>query len=158
MSLISYKRTFRITAAHFSHQDCYDLLWDEDSAPGGGDWMFLVRNTHGHDFKIEITVGGNVPTAEGLDWVISDEELEYNIDKWRNINLSTHPDFMGPRIRATTENIARVLADKIQALSKEIQWTEVSVWEGPDIVATATSAVDLGEILDSQQEWLTTHG
>ena len=134
-----YKRTFHLSISHFNDQKCYDILWGAlDHSAYDLDWIYMLQNTHGHNLKVEIAISGDVPTAAGQDYVVSDEDLERVIMSYNNTNLSVHVDFTESRIRATTENIARLLLDKVSQMSDNISAVQVSVHENDDVVATAS--------------------
>ena len=60
-------------------------------------------------------------------------ELESIVRSWDNCNLSVHNDFAA--LRATTENMARLLCFKLQAAFRGIEFT-VQVRENPEIEVT----------------------
>jgi 6-pyruvoyl-tetrahydropterin synthase len=112
---MQYVRTYRFSAAHFNSSATYQLVWGWSDC--GGDAycrqdvvMLALADIHGHNFKIEVHVSGSVP-KEG--WLIDDVELEKVVMEWANTNLSMHPDFIDRKLRATTENMASLLYQKL---------------------------------------------
>lgn len=142
-----YVRTFHIQAAHFSTRQAYDIVWqvfDRSELPENlykvAKGMTLqaglakaFTQIHGHNFRIAVCIDGT-PDAQGF--VIDDQRLADLVNQWNGINLSMHYDFLVPRQRATTEQMALTLKSKINtlvALGSEV--VSVRVNETDDIFA-----------------------
>lgn len=104
-----------------------------------------LAQVHGHNFVVEIEVKGVL--KDGAEWVIDERALASAVESWNNANLSVHPDFTSVNARATTENMARILGLKVRDIARqrdpdlpgsvEILDTNITVWERPEIKATA---------------------
>lgn len=111
---MKYQRTFEIHAAHFNRDLPYKHIWgmsnsDTLSKPT---MLGLLCDIHGHNFKIDIELFSTnfIPK---IGWLVDDEELARVVNEWHGQNLSVHPDFLDQKIRATTENMAAVLFNKL---------------------------------------------
>ncbi len=111
------------SAAHFLK--LYDGSWE---------------NRHGHQWKVAVTV-----RSEGLDsmGVVVDFEalkpaFEKVLDEFNEISLNDHPDFKDGALNPSTENIAKVICERLSKRlgSKNAQITKVTVWETPDASAS----------------------
>jgi 6-pyruvoyl-tetrahydropterin synthase len=125
--LTSYRRSFEFPAAHFNGEECYKFLraYDEGHPLTQIEWFNLLKNCHGHNFKIDIEVTG---FFNRHGFVIADEDLEALIKPWENTNLSLHDDFRKHGWRATTEYMAKVLAEKIDEIVT-VTRIQIRVWE-----------------------------
>lgn len=143
-----YSHTFLVQAAHFNGQKSYDLLQSmrEGSNLTVQAMKELLRDVHGHNFQIEVTVESEVFDPEQA-FVLDDIEMQKIVMEWNNTNLSVHPDFMDAQnegetkgIRATTENMAALLSNKIANLLEEGS-VEVIVHETDEIYASCIADV-----------------
>jgi 6-pyruvoyl-tetrahydropterin synthase len=123
---ITYSRTVEFFAAHFN-ETAYPkfqkflgrLSVDKGFPPDDyRDLVDLLIDIHGHNFRAEITVHG-FTKEKYSGYLISDEVIAEVVNEWAGINVSMHKDFLGTHspyrnaIRATTENMANMLAEKI---------------------------------------------
>jgi 6-pyruvoyl-tetrahydropterin synthase len=137
-----YERTYHFSAAHFTSPSGYELLWrvvdGEQLSPS--QLRTLLEDIHGHNYKVDVTVNAEV---QKMALLISDIELTRCVMQWSGVNLPLHDDFVNQRIRATTENIARILANKVEklVLSTPCQ-IKITVWETQDIAVTEERVVD----------------
>ena len=92
-------------------------------------WQCLQR-THGHNFEVVVSVEGAQIDESG--YLVDDERITSAVMAWDNCNLSVHPDFFGRGLRATTENMVRLLIEKLRPLASA---GEVQVYERPEIMA-----------------------
>lgn len=143
-SSIQYERTYRFSASHFNLRSTYESVWGMRAAgiqnpPSGliavdvGVLEKCFLDIHGHNFKATVNFEGEVLSKDG--WLIDDVSVEKVIMEWSGINLSMHPDFIATRERATTENMAKKLLQKLRA-----RWPlakRVIIWETDDIFAVA---------------------
>lgn len=121
-----YVRSFEVSAAHFNGQAEYDA-WAR------GDYKTACEGTHGHNFKITVEAEARVEGAFPI--VIGDEHLAEIVNAWQHQNLSVHRDFLIHHKRATTEEIARVLREKIMRDYPIL--VQVTVEETEDQIAIA---------------------
>jgi len=138
-----YTRTFTFSAAHFNGERTYQnyytwLDWIECRNVLSRDEAItlidlVLRDCHGHDFKVEIDAAGK-PDARGI--LVLDEELEQQVKRWDRTNISIMPEFVERRCRATTEAMAEDLHGRLMLLYPNVTFT-VKVWEVPDLYATA---------------------
>jgi len=142
---VKYIRRYRLQSCHFNDQSTYDsyematarLVEDVEQVSKVELRMALqqalscAKDTHGHNFLIEIEVGGQFG-HHGQDWLVSDMEMEALVLQWDNTNLSTHPDFEGKR--ATTEWMAALLREKLLDAFQGREFC-VRVFENDDICA-----------------------
>lgn len=135
---MQYVRTFILQAAHLNSAKAYEIIWAAASMShfASQDLLAAVRDCHGHNFKIEVALEGDM--LIGSPWLVDDVTLTALVMEWDNTNLSVHPDFIENRERATTENMADVLLAKLRThLGKELV-KRVTVWETDHIYAVAT--------------------
>lgn len=115
---MQYHRTFTISAAHFNSEQEYEAFYRvmrarlDPTLLRYEDVCRCIENVHGHNFVIDIDVKG---TPEGRRWLVDDADLVEIVRDWDNTNLSLHPDFTTPQLRATTENMAKLLRRKLEA-------------------------------------------
>jgi 6-pyruvoyl-tetrahydropterin synthase len=137
-----YHRTFHISIAHFNDQFPYVLAWSMASdklhqrtcAYTNDEVLAMMHKCHGHDLKVEVLVEGFM--EEGDDWLVDDPEMESVVKAWDNCNVSLHPDFLKKQLRATTENMARLLQEKMVARFKSVSLCVVRIYETADIYVT----------------------
>lgn len=94
---------------------------------------------HGHDYRVEITVEGEIDPETGmvvelggLDRLLEEEVVE----PMDHAFLNDLPDFTGQREIPTTENIARVVWDRVAPrLPDGCRLDRVRVREGRDLWA-----------------------
>lgn len=131
-----YRRQFRLQAAHFNSLGSYLDVW---ATIGRRETttLSLLKDIHGHNFKIIVEIRGMMK-HDGA-WLVDDVALEEIVMSWNNCNLSVHDDFLVNRLRATTENMAHVLMDKLAAskpiLDANATVRGVRVYETDDIFA-----------------------
>jgi 6-pyruvoyl-tetrahydropterin synthase len=133
-----YHRTFNISIAHFNGADIYRALAQANECAEAGDYenafVLLKDNVlpeiHGHNLVVEVKIGGLMRAGPFL---IDDDLLRKEVEKWHNKNLSMFPnDFPG---RATTEIIADKLCWSIYVLCSKKMSVAVTVHETPEIFA-----------------------
>lgn len=129
-------RTTRFAAAHrYSRPD-----WsDERNAQTFG--LCARPSFHGHSYRCDVTVTGELDPETGfivdlglLDRVL-DEEVRERFDH-RNINVDV-PEFGDGRLIPTGENLARFIAERVQArLGDTARVTRVTVAEDDTLEVT----------------------
>jgi 6-pyruvoyl-tetrahydropterin synthase len=135
---MQYKRTFRFSACHFNDRKAYEGYWrflSKDwrrTTPYLKEVAYAFRETHGHNFVVTITAQGKPDPKEG--WLVEDTAIEKMIAIWTNKNLSVLADFVQTRERATTENMALKLRNKLDAAFPAVSFV-VEVQETPDVSA-----------------------
>lgn len=98
-------------------------------------------NFHGHGYTCDVTVTGDVDPATGMliDLGVFDRALDAEIGQrfdHRNINLDV-PEFADGRLVPTGENLARFIAERVQAaLGSAVRVVEVVVAEDDTMRAT----------------------
>jgi len=142
---VEYNRAFTIQSCHFNDERTYDAHDKAMAAAVTGDYFNgftglcdVLRDSHGHNFEISISARANeLLTSEcergGQSWVVDDEVLRDMVAMWDNTNLSVHKDFEG--VRATTENMARILRRKLREAFPDVQFA-VRVRENFDVEAS----------------------
>lgn len=95
---------------------------------------------HGHNWKVSV-----VMRSEGLDsmGVVADFEalkprLKKVLAEFHEISINDHPDFKGGKLNPSTENIAKVICEKLAGSfqSPGARIVKVTVWETPDASAS----------------------
>jgi 6-pyruvoyl-tetrahydropterin synthase len=138
-----YHREFEFSAAHFNSERAYEIAWNcnllsaDRESPSPEDTWFVLADIHGHNFRIEVDVVAELESHQTTPWVIDDEALATIVMRWAGCNLSTHPDFYKEKTRATTENMANILLERLVSAFPDVTVTEVKVWETRDIYAVA---------------------
>lgn len=148
---MKYRQQYTIQACHFNGSDEYAAYHDyldllaipeglgESNIKSASDALRAARliegcarNSHGHNFVIEIEAVGAVPPEVGFvidEWALRDVVME-----WNDTNLSMHPDFKTRR--ASTENMADIMAEKVLGIAgPNVRRVTVKVWERPEICA-----------------------
>ena len=95
---------------------------------------------HGHDWKVAVRVQSKALDRIGV--VVDFEPLKVSLHKvlgeFNERCFNDHPDFANGKLNPSTENIARLIYDRLKtALPAESKLiTKVSVWETPDAQAS----------------------
>jgi len=104
-------------------------------------------NYHGHTYTCDVTVGGSIDETTGMivDLAVLDRILAAEVrDRFdhRNINLDV-PEFGDGKLIPTGENLARYVAQRVQAAlvrerggRTDVKVIEVRVAEDPTLSAT----------------------
>ena len=130
--------TRRVTFAA-AHRYRIDEWSDEQNVATFG--LCARPNYHGHSYVCDVTVTGNVDPRTGfltdlevLDRVLQ-REVRDGLDH-ANLNLDV-PEFADGRLMPTGENLARVIAERVQAsLGGATRVTRVTVAEDSTLSAT----------------------
>src|SRR6266700_387601 len=138
---VTYDRTYVLQSCHMNGGDVYKNYALSLQAAERGDWEVAYKHLaqvlpqmHGHNFRIRIQA---LAVVDENGYVIDDQLLETSIMKrWDNVNLSTLPEFAPSGVRATTENMARILLDII-CTKFSLKSCKVEVWETDQICAIA---------------------
>ena len=111
------------SAAHFLK--LYDGSWER---------------RHGHNWKVSV-----VMRSEKLDsmGVVADFEalkpgLKKTLAEFSEISINDHPEFKNEKLNPSTENIAKVIYEKLSTnfKSQNAKIMKVTVWETPDASAS----------------------
>jgi 6-pyruvoyl-tetrahydropterin synthase len=145
----TYSRTVTFPASHFNGEEQYKTYWRLLDGYRGdaalSDCMpfitGLLKGCHGHNFRATITIQADALPEGMRPWLIDDEALAALVNEWSNTNLSIHDDFVGMRVRATTELMAETLLRKIydRFLVPQHFRVTVSIQENDEITATASA-------------------
>lgn len=128
-------RTVRFSAAHRYRRP----EWSEEE---NRERFGRAGRPHGHDYRCEVTVEGPVDPETGmlvdlraLDRLLAAEVVEPLDHSF----LNDLPEFGGDRLVPTTENIARVVWERLAArLPEGVRLRRVRVREGPELWADYT--------------------
>lgn len=111
------------SAAHFLK--LYDGSWEK---------------RHGHNWKVSVVMRSQRLDSMGV--VVDFEALKPSLKKvlaeFSHISINDHPDFKEGRLNPSTENIARLIHDRLRAALQPTQASivKVTVWETPDASAS----------------------
>lgn len=145
---MKYKRDIYLQSCHFNglqeYEDYEKALNDHNLgnyASSSQLFKQCLLGTHGHNFKVSIEANG--PMSKQIDkwggcFLIDDIELVELVLQWNNKNVSVLPEFFDMGLRATTENMAKVLLHKLELQYPNVCFC-VSIWENPTIVAVVKS-------------------
>lgn len=95
---------------------------------------------HGHNWKVSIVARSEKLDSIGV--VMDFEQLKPSLKKvlseFTAISFNEHPDFKDGRLNPSTENIARVIYDRLSKHFKSdgARIVKVTVWETPDAGAS----------------------
>lgn len=138
--LVKYDRKFLLQACHMNGGEVYKNYSTSLEEAEKGNWQEaynalakVIPEIHGHNFIVQVSASGKV---DSNGYVIDDPLLEGIIKKWDNVNLSTLPEFGPNKVRATTENMAAILLNKI-ITTFNLYHCKVDVWETDAICATS---------------------
>ena len=95
---------------------------------------------HGHNWKVAVTAQS--PGLDSMGVVVDFEALKPSLRKilreFSEISLNDHPEFQNGRLNPSTENIAKLIHDRLSARFKagKARIVKVTVWETPDASAS----------------------
>lgn len=95
---------------------------------------------HGHDWKVAVTVRSEALDSMGV--VVDFEALKPNLKKvlaeFNETSFNEHPDFKGEKLNPSTENMARVIYERLVRAFPvgQAKIVKVTVWETPDASAS----------------------
>jgi len=96
-----------------------------------------LEPTHGHNWRVRVTVSGGTLDADGLlcDFHLVERLLRETVEPFHNANLNETPPF--DRVNPTAEHVARHIADRVgEGLPAGVRVTRVGVTEAPGCEAT----------------------
>jgi 6-pyruvoyltetrahydropterin/6-carboxytetrahydropterin synthase len=93
---------------------------------------------HGHNFKVELSVGAEELNPSGLliDFRLVKKWLSDILEEIDHKHLNEIPFFV--KLNPSAENVARFIAEKIEPLAKKegVKVTRVKVWESDNAYVT----------------------
>ena len=95
---------------------------------------------HGHDWRVAVTVRSGELDSMGV--VVDFEELKPRLRKvlkdFSEISINDHPEFKNEKLNPSTENIARLIYERLlrDIKPKGARIVKVTVWETPDASAS----------------------
>ena len=111
------------SAAHFLR--LYDGSWEP---------------RHGHDWRVAVTARASKLDPMGVvaDFETLKPSLRRVLGELSEISINDHPAFRDGKANPSTENIARVICEKLSAVfrSDNARIVQVTVWETPDACAS----------------------
>lgn len=122
----SLTKVYSFSAAHRLHNDKFS---DQKNLEIFGKCNNL--NGHGHDYSLELTIGGEIDSETGMiiDITKLDELVGVVVDELDHKRLDIEIDHFS-EVRASGENIAKYLWDKIVVLiPKPSYLSHVRLWE-----------------------------
>lgn len=136
--MLQYNRSFVLQASHFNGPETYELAEKllDTGMPATitpHDVLRLLRDCHGHNFKISVELKGH--PQDNQVWLLQDEEIEAIVNRYNRTNLSVHEDFIHRGKRVTTEMVAFELCARIRAAGENIS-VMVTVHETDEISAS----------------------
>ena len=139
-----YKRSFELHCAHFNNEEAYEAAREfmarvsqrAVTLEASEAFAKAALATHGHNFIVIVEAEKELKFRQS-SWLVDDVVLAEKVEEWQDCNLSLHADFFKDDLRATTENMARVLAAKLNGAFPDCRWV-VEVQETKDISAKVT--------------------
>ncbi len=130
--MVSLTRRAEFSSAHF--------YWNDRWSPEENERVFgkcSNRNGHGHNYTLEVTVGGEIDPVSGfvVDLKQMKEILErevVSVYDHRHLNLEV-PEFADRQ--PTVENIAVAIWDRLVGKIPHAELKRVRVYETPDLFA-----------------------
>ena len=95
---------------------------------------------HGHNWKVAVTMRSKGLDSMGV--VVDFEALKPNLKKvlleFNEISFNDHPDFKGGKLNPSTENIAKIIYERLagRVKSENARIVKVTVWETPEASAS----------------------
>ncbi len=95
---------------------------------------------HGHRFKVAVTMRSKKLDSMGVvvDFEWLKPALKKTLVEFDEKSFNDHRDFKTPFLNTSTENIAKIIHDRLksQLPATEATITKVTVWETPDAQAS----------------------
>jgi 6-pyruvoyltetrahydropterin/6-carboxytetrahydropterin synthase len=127
-TMVTLTRTYTFSAAHRLHEPG---LSDEENRALFG--KCNREHGHGHDYRLEVTVGGDVDPRTGMVLNLAGLDAsvrEAVLDRWdhRHLNLET-AEFLA--LNPTSENVVRVAWELLAPRVGPAKLTKLVLWETP---------------------------
>lgn len=120
------------SAAHFLK--LYDGSWEK---------------RHGHQWKVAVTVRSEALDSMGVvvDFEALKPSLEGVLGEFNEKSINELPDFKDGRLNPSTENLAKIICERLQAKfkPKNARIVKVTVWETPDAQASFYPSAESGK-------------
>ena len=98
---------------------------------------------HGHQFKVAVTMRSEKLDAMGVvvDFEWLKPALKRVLSEFHEKSFNDHADFRSPFKNSSTENIAKIIHDRLSKdfRSEDAKIAKVTVWETPDAQASYVS-------------------
>lgn len=111
------------SAAHFLK--LYDGTWE---------------HRHGHNWKVSVVVRSEKLDSMGVvaDFEVLKPSLKKVLSEFSEKSFNEHPDFKGEKLNPSTENIARLIYERLSKnfRSENAKIVKVTVWETPGASAS----------------------
>lgn len=111
------------SAAHFLK--LYDGTWE---------------HRHGHNWKVSVVVRSEKLDSMGVvaDFEVLKPRLKKVLSEFSEKSFNEHPDFKGEKLNPSTENIARLIYERLSKnfRSENAKIVKVTVWETPGASAS----------------------
>lgn len=95
---------------------------------------------HGHDWRVAVTARASKLDSMGVvaDFESLKPDLKRVLGELSEISINDHPAFKGGKANPSTENIARVVCERLSEVfrSDNARIVKVTVWETPDASAS----------------------
>lgn len=95
---------------------------------------------HGHDWKVAVTARSESldPMGVVVDFEALKPSLKKVLSEFNETFFNEHPDFKGGKLNPSTENMARVIYERLVRAfpAGQAKIVKVTVWETPDASAS----------------------
>ena len=95
---------------------------------------------HGHNWKVAVVARSEKLDSIGVvvDFEMLKPSLKAALAELNEISINDHPAFKNEKLNPSTENIAKLIHDRLSAKfrSDNAKIVKVTVWETPDASAT----------------------
>ena len=99
---------------------------------------------HGHLFKVAVLAESEKLDSMGvvIDFEVLKPALKKVLSEFEFGSFNDHPDFKNDKLNPSTENIAKIIYDRLAQKLKDdsSKITKVTVWETPDASASFVPA------------------
>ena len=120
----------------------YDLTAEDEFSAAhflklcDGSW----EHRHGHNWKVAVMMRSTALDSMGVvfDFELLKPALKKVLAGLHETSLNEHPRFKGAALNSSTENIARLIYDKLFEIlpADNARIVKVTVWETPDACAS----------------------
>ena len=95
---------------------------------------------HGHTWKVAVVMRAEKLDSMGVvvDFEALKPALKKVLSEFNEASFNEHPDFKDGKLNPSTENIAKIIYDRLSRnfKSKNAKITKVTIWETPDASAS----------------------
>lgn len=111
------------SAAHFLK--LYDGTWE---------------HRHGHNWKVSVIMRSEALDSMGVvvDFEMLKPSLKAVLAEFQHTSFNEHPEFKGDKLNPSTENIAKLICERLsqRVKSPNAKIVKVTVWETPEASAS----------------------